>query len=62
MVSDGSNVQAQELDDFSGVIKIDEAQVKGHLRSLVRKTVEEMLKVVQGIIRFFVLSSIGVIF
>jgi len=43
MVSDGSNVSAKELDDFSGVIKINEAQVKGHLGSLVRKTVEEML-------------------
>jgi len=43
MVSDGINVSAQELDDFSGVIKINEAQVKGHLGSLVRKTVEEML-------------------
>lgn len=43
MVSDRSSTSAKELDDFSGVIKINEAQVKGHLGSLVRKTVEEML-------------------
>jgi putative transposase len=43
MVSDESSKSAKELDDFSGVMKINEAQVKGHLGSLVRKTVEEML-------------------
>jgi putative transposase len=43
MVNDESIKSAKELDDFNGVIKIDEAQVKGHLGSLVRKTVEEML-------------------
>jgi len=33
MVSDGSNVSTKEFDDVSGVIKINEAQVKGHLGS-----------------------------
>jgi len=34
---------ADEVKDFSGVIKIDEGQVKDHLGSLVRRTVEETL-------------------
>jgi putative transposase len=43
MVNDECIKSAKELDDFNGVIKINEAQVKDHLGSLVRKTVEEML-------------------
>jgi putative transposase len=43
MQNDAGITSADEVKDFSGVIKIDEGQVKDHLGSLVRRTVEETL-------------------
>jgi putative transposase len=38
-----SRTSAQEPEDLSQIIKIDEAKVSGHLQGLVRKTVQETL-------------------
>ena len=43
MQNDAGIRSADEVKDFSGVIKIDEDQVKDHLGSLVRRTVEETM-------------------
>jgi putative transposase len=43
MQNDAGITSADEVKDFSGAIKIDEGQVKEHLGSLVRRTVEETL-------------------